>query len=104
MYQVNPIAGTIGAEILGVDLTRPLTDSQFTAIHDAFLEHLVIFIPGTRPLSMEDLKRFAECFGELDYDPFVYPFKIPKIQGHPEIYENIKEASNEGINRWLLAR
>ena len=98
MYQIKPIAGTIGAEILGVDLTRPLSDSQFEEIHDAFLEHLVIFIPGDRPLSMDDLKRFAEYFGELDYDPFAYPFKIPKIEGYPEIYENIKEASNEGIN------
>ena len=98
MFEVKPIAGTIGAEILGVDLSSPLSDSQFAEIHDAFLEHLVVFIPGARPLSMEDLKRFAECFGELDYDPFVYPFKIPKIDGHPEIYENIKEASNEGIN------
>ena len=97
-YQVNPISGTIGAEIIGVDLTKPLGESRFEEIYRAFLEHLVIFIPGQKPLSIDHLKRFAEYFGELDYDPFVFPFKIPVIKEHPEVYENIKEASNEGIN------
>jgi taurine dioxygenase len=97
-YKVNPIAGTIGAEIFGVDLTAPLSQNQFDEIHRAFLEHLVIFIANQKPLSMDHLKRFAENFGELDYDPFVFPFKIPVIEEHPEVYENIKEASNAGIN------
>ena len=97
-YEIKPISGTIGAEILGVDLTRPLSDSQFEDIHQAFLEHLVIFIPNREPLTADQLRAFAQRFGALDYDPFVYPFKIPVIDGHPEIYQNIKEASNEGIN------
>src|SRR3546814_20259768 len=39
---VQPIAGALGAEIGGVDLTN-LDDETFTAIHDAFLKHSVIF-------------------------------------------------------------
>ena len=34
----------------------------------------------------------------MDDDPFVFPFKIPSIEGYPEIYSNIKTAENTGIN------
>ena len=39
---VKPISGALGAEIYGADLAT-LTDDVFTEIHDAFLEHQVIF-------------------------------------------------------------
>ena len=42
---VWPIAGALGAEIRGVDLSGPLDDEAFAAIHDAFLDHLVLFFP-----------------------------------------------------------
>ncbi len=96
--KVKPIAGAIGAEIYGVDLTQPLSNGLFGAIYDAFLKHLVIFLPQQKALSMDHLKAFAENFGALDSEPFVFPFKIPFTDGYPEVYENIKEASNEGIN------
>jgi hypothetical protein len=41
--EVAPIAGSIGAEIFGVDLNATIGDSLFADIYDAFLEHLVIF-------------------------------------------------------------
>lgn len=96
--EVHPIAGSIGAEIFGVDLTREISATTFDAIHLAFLEHLVIFLPGQQTLSPLHLQAFARHFGELDKDPFVFPFKIPAIEGYPEIYNNIKEADNTGIN------
>lgn len=95
---VKPIAGCIGAEIAGVDLSRELTESEFAPIHDALLEHLVIFLPQRKPLSPAQLTAFARRFGRLDDDPFVYPFKIPPLDGYPEIYSNIKEADNTGVN------
>ena len=95
---VKPIAGTIGAEIYGVDLTQPLNKDLFNAINEIFLEYLVIFFPEQKPLSKDQLKIFAKNFGELDTDPFVYPFKIPFSDGYPEVYENIKKADNKGIN------
>ncbi len=96
--EVKPVAGTIGAELLGIDLGRPMRDVDFDRIHAALLEHLVIMLPGQGPLSPQQLRAFAERFGALDTDPFVFPFKIPSIEGFPEIYSNIKEADNTGIN------
>ncbi len=96
--EVKPVAGTIGAEVVGVDLTRSLDGELFDEIRQALLDHLVIMLPGQKPLSPRQLRAFAEGFGTLDTDPFVYPFRIPPIEGFPEIYSNIKEADNTGIN------
>ena len=40
---VQALTPTLGAEIHGVDLAKPLTPIQFKEIHDAFLKHQVIF-------------------------------------------------------------
>ncbi|MEM7562395.1 MAG: TauD/TfdA family dioxygenase [Pseudomonadota bacterium] len=97
-YEVRPIAGSIGAEIRGVDLTNPLNPGQFEFINQAFLDHMVIFLPQQSALTPQHLTDFARHFGQLDSDPFVFPFKIPPVKGYPEIYSNIKEADNTGIN------
>lgn len=96
--EVKPLAGTVGAELRGVDLTQKLSDAEFEVIHDAFLEHLVIFLPQANDLTPQHLSNFASHFGGLDEDPFVFPFKVPALEGFPEVYNNIKEADNSGIN------
>ena len=96
--KVTPIAGSIGAEIQGIDLTRKIDPALFNVIHEAFLEHLVIFLAQDKALTPAHLTEFARHFGELDDNPFVYPFKLPSIEGYPEIYSNIKEAENKGVN------
>ncbi len=42
--RVKPLGGFIGAEILGVDLRKPLGPQQFKAIHDAFVNYEVIVL------------------------------------------------------------
>ena len=39
---VKPLSGSIGAEILGIDLSQELDEATFAAVHRAFLDHLVI--------------------------------------------------------------
>ena len=41
--QVQPIAGAVGAEITGVDLSGPLSDDPLFTIREAFGDHGVIF-------------------------------------------------------------
>lgn len=96
--EIRPLAGSIGAEIFGVDLSRPMSDDAFEAIHSAFLEYLVIFLPGQKPLGPDQLRAFAGHFGEIDTAPFVHPFKTPSLEGYPEIFNLIKEATNRSIN------
>ena len=97
-FEIKPIAGSIGAEILGVDLTQALAPKEFEEIYRAFLEYLVIFIPKQTALTPGNLRALAKHFGEVDAEPFVFPYKVPSIEGYPEIYNNIKDADNKGVN------
>ena len=77
--KVEPIAGALGAEITGVDLSKDLSDDTVAEIRRAWLEHQVVFfrdqdLPPARFLA------FAQRFGE----PIEYPFvkgldEMPKI-------------------------
>jgi taurine dioxygenase len=96
--ELQPLAGGLGARLLGVDLSRPLDDSDFADVYQAFLDHLVIFIANRRALSPEEHCAFAARFGEVDYSPFSYPFKTPTVEGHTEILLNVKEANDRSIN------
>ena len=43
MITINRIAGALGAEIGGVDLSQNLSDAIIAEIRQALLDHLVIF-------------------------------------------------------------
>jgi taurine dioxygenase len=62
--QIKPTGSALGAEIVGADLTRPLSDDDFATIRDAFYEHEVVYFRGNE-LSDEDHIRFSARFGEL---------------------------------------
>jgi alpha-ketoglutarate-dependent taurine dioxygenase len=61
---VTPLAPACGAEISGIDLTRPLPDAAIGAIKDAWARYLVLMFRGQK-LSQDDQLRFASYFGEL---------------------------------------
>ena len=42
--EVRPIAGALGAELHGVDMSRDLEDDVVGEVRQAFLDHLVIFL------------------------------------------------------------
>ncbi len=59
---VTPLSDALGAEISGVNLTKPLDAATVEAINRAWLDHLVILVRGQQ-LSEEDHLRFAGYFG-----------------------------------------
>ncbi|MGI9343519.1 MAG: taurine dioxygenase [Gammaproteobacteria bacterium] len=76
---VTPLAGTLGAEISGVDLTEPLDDETFGEIHQALLDHLVIFFRD-QAITPEQQIAFGQRFGKLHIHPF-----IPTLEGYQEV-------------------
>ena len=70
---------TIGAEVRGVDFSRPVPRQVATAIHDALMRYKVIFFRGAEMTPAQHVA-FAKLFGE----PTVYPF-VPHLDGHPEV-------------------
>jgi taurine dioxygenase len=73
--EVKPLAGAVGAEVTGVDASRPLEAQVVAEVRRAFLDHLVIFLPDQH-LSPQQLLAFAERFGE--------PMEYPQLRGLPE--------------------
>jgi hypothetical protein len=65
---VRPSGKALGADIEGIDLSRPLDDASFAAILDAWSEHLVLRFRGQR-LTDPELERFSARLGPLDKAP-----------------------------------
>lgn len=103
MIEVEPVAGALGAEIRGADLSRPLTDGTLTDLREAYLEHLVLFFRDQR-LTPDRHKALGRCFGELyvypDYEPGAA--RLAAIEGDPEIIELRKEPGDRANigHRW----
>jgi taurine dioxygenase len=70
---------TIGAEIRGLDLSRPLDDAAFDSIREALLEHKVIFFRN-QSITQEQQIAFGQRFGPLEINPF-----RPQGEGKPEL-------------------
>lgn len=81
---VRPLAGSMGAEISGVDLSQPLANEQVADIRQAFLDHLMIYF-RSQQLSPQAQVGLARHFGK----PAIYPF-LKGIDGIPEVNALIK--------------
>ena len=70
---------TIGAEMRGVDFSRPIGRATAEAIHAALMEHKIVFF---RDVAMTDEQHVAlgRMFGELTVNPFV-----PYLEHLPEV-------------------
>lgn len=90
MLEIRKLGEALGAEIGGLDLSRPLSRELFSEIRAAWLEHLVIRIRGQK-MSDPQLLAFSRNFGELD-PPGPNPLGRPFLADHPEmnVISNIK--------------
>jgi taurine dioxygenase len=90
-FAVHPVAGALGAEVSGVDLSTDLSADTVAALRRAWLEHLVLFFRD-QPLPPARFLAFARCFGE----PIEYPF-VKGLPDFPEIIPVLKLA-HEKVN------
>jgi taurine dioxygenase len=86
---VEPIAGSLGAIVHGVDAARPLNDDALTQLRGALLEHLVVFLPD-QALDLDGLERLTDELGGRDITPYVRP-----VDGRPYVIRVIKEPHDE---------
>lgn len=80
---VKPIHPRFGAEILGVDLTRP-TQAQIFEIQEAWAAYSVLLFRN-QSLGPGDLVEFSKHFGELDPPPVNEDGKT-FVEDFPDIY------------------
>jgi taurine dioxygenase len=83
---VKSLAGAIGAEISGANLSKPLDVPTFEVIQQALLDrHVVVF--RDQQLSRRDQLQFARYFG----DPETHPI-ANGMEDHPEVIRVLKPA------------
>ncbi|MDP6690292.1 MAG: TauD/TfdA family dioxygenase [Alphaproteobacteria bacterium] len=77
--RVKPVTASIGADVEGVDLAEPLSDATFDMLHDALMDHQVLFFRD-QEMSLEQHKDLGRRFGDLHVHP-----AAPAPKDHPEI-------------------
>ncbi|MEM7409997.1 MAG: TauD/TfdA family dioxygenase [Myxococcota bacterium] len=77
----HPISGALGAELRGLDLSRPLAPEQSSAVLDALYTHKVVFFRG-QDLTPEQHVAFSAGLAPVFTD---HPAYLPTLDGHREI-------------------
>jgi len=90
----RPLSHALGAEVLGVDLAQPLSNSEFDQIHRTFLERGILLFRDQK-ITREQHIAFSRRFGELDrhdslprdrhpdYPELLLVTNIPEADGKP---------------------
>ena len=94
-YTIKRLSPSIGAELLDLDLKKPLSEDLKDEIYQALLVYKVIFFRD-QDLSIEEHLEFANNFGELEIHPFANNDKQ-----YPEVLKITHNEKNKGReNLW----
>ena len=93
---VRPVSPHIGAEVEGVNITRPLEPGQAEELRQALATHQVLFFREQK-FTLDSQKAFGRLFGELHIHP-----NSPGPEGHPEILPIHADANSKRVagERW----
>lgn len=78
-FEIRPLPGSVGAEIIGLDVSRQST-TNFARIHRAHLDHHVVVFRDQRITPQQQID-FSRRFGVLQ----IHVLKQFLLAGHPEI-------------------
>jgi taurine dioxygenase len=94
MITVNRIGKHLGAEISGIDLSKPLDDNGFSQVAKAFYDNEVVVFRKQR-LTPEQQIAFTRRFGTLEQ----HVRKEHRLEGYPEILivSNVLNAEGKAI-------
>lgn len=83
MIAIKNLDAALGAEVAGIDVSKPLPKADIDAIETAWRERLVVVFHDQN-LSDPQLIAFSKNFGDLD-PPGPNPFGAPFLKDHPEL-------------------
>ena len=89
---VTPQPSGFGAEITGLDLSKPLAPAVLDEVKAAWARHAVVAFPG-QPLSLDALEAFTLQIGPFGADPFIKP-----MAGRPNVLELRREPDEKATN------
>ena len=87
--ETHKIAGSLGAEITGIDLSHNLSDAVLAEVRAALLDNLVICFRD-QTITPEQQLAFARRWGDIHLHPF-----MQGMEEHPEILAIIKRPGDK---------
>lgn len=81
-FSIRPLSDVCGAEVMGVDMTRPLAAEDAERIDAAFAQHKVLLF-REQPLTAEQLRDFSAHFGPLQAH-------VQRAYQHPDVPEVVR--------------
>lgn len=81
-FETRPLTPTIGAEIRGLDLSKPLSDETVEEVRQVWLSHVIAVFPQ-QEVDDDQHIAFSRRFGELE----LINMSALQMDGRPEIYE-----------------
>lgn len=94
-FDIQPVAGRIGAEIVGVDLSANLSDAIISEIRKALVQYKVIFF-RRQTIDAKGQVAFARRFGEVTT---AHP-TVPSLPEHPEVLDLDYGRTATRANNW----
>jgi alpha-ketoglutarate-dependent taurine dioxygenase len=94
-FDIKPIAGRIGAKIIGVDLSTNLSDDIISAIRKALVKYKVIFF-REQNIDANQQVGFARRFGEVTT---AHP-TVPSLPDNPEVLDLNYSKTVARANSW----
>ena len=87
-FDIRPLNAPLGAEVLGLDLSRPIGTADLARVHRAHLDHHVLVFRDTNITPAQQVD-FSRRFGELQ----IHVLRQFQLAGHPEVLviSNIRE-------------
>ena len=89
-FTVNRLSPSIGGELLGIDLAKPLSEEVISYIYEALLVYKVIFFRD-QELTIDQHLDFSKNFGELEIHPFA-----PHDDDKPEVLQITHNKDSKG--------
>jgi taurine dioxygenase len=87
--EVQRLAGSCGAIVRGIDVSRPQSPEEIETILQLLDEHLVVAFPD-QAMDLDRLEAFTDELGGRDVTPYVKP-----VDGRPYVIRVIKEPGDE---------
>lgn len=79
--ELRLLSGALGAEVVGIDLSQPMDDAAFAAVHAAFLDHIVLLFRDQDITPAQQIA-FTRRFGPVE----AHPLRSRRgLETHPEI-------------------
>lgn len=93
-FEVRRFDAPVGAEIVGLDISKPINAADFARIHRAHLDHHVLVLRDQRITPQAHID-FSRRFGPLE----IHVLHQFHLEGHPEILivSNIKKEDGEPL-------